>query len=111
MAISLTYITPSYGITFISGLEPTINNNDYYWWIENNTNCPLKISASISAGENNNGEHKYEVTLNKAELNVHERTILKVKKMYRDEPRNVLININQNSKCNSTRITRIVIDI
>lgn len=107
MVISLTYMIPSYGITFISGSKPIRNSDSYYWWIENNTNCEILLDAWLTMVNDKGTTTKYTVRLSKTKLQQKERTILSDSSIKPIKYYKGWLNIIQKSKCNTTRLIKI----
>lgn len=108
MVISLTYITPSYGITFISGSEPIKNRDNYYWWIENGTHNQIKLTAWLSLKNHQKKLSKDDVSLNKTTLNNAERTIITVNANALKNNQEAWLNIvEENGGTTVPRLTRI----
>lgn len=108
MVISMTYITPSYGITFISGSEPIKNSDNYYWWIENGTRNQVKLTAWLSLNNYQEKISKHDISLNKITLNNAERTIVTVKADALKSNQATWLNIvEENGETTATRLTRI----
>lgn len=108
MVISLTYITPSYGITFISGSEPIKNRDNYYWWIENDTRNQIKLTAWLSLKNHQEKLSKGDVLLNKTTLNNAGRTIVTVKADALKNNQDAWLNIvEENGGTTVPRLTRI----
>lgn len=108
MVISLTNITPSYGITFISGSEPIKNRDNYYWWIENGTHNQIKLTAWLSLKNHQKKLSKDDVSLNKTTLNNAERTIVTVNANALKNNQEAWLNIvEENGGTTVPRLTRI----
>lgn len=108
MVISLTYIMPSYGITFISGSEPIKNRDNYYWWIENGTHNQIKLTAWLSLKNHQKKLSKDDVSLNKTTLNNAERTIITVNANALKNNQEAWLNIvEENGGTTVPRLTRI----
>ncbi|WP_447837718.1 hypothetical protein [Aeromonas salmonicida] len=108
MVISLTYLTPSYGITFISGSEPIKNRDNYYWWIENGTHNQIKLTAWLSLKNHQKKLSKDDISLNKTTLNNAERTIITVKANALKNNQETWLNIvEENGGTTVPRLTRI----
>jgi Leu/Phe-tRNA-protein transferase len=108
MVISLTYLTPSYGITFISGSEPIKNRDNYYWWIENDTRNQIKLTAWLSLKNHQKKLSKDDVSLNKTTLNNAERTIITVNANALKNNQEAWLNIvEENGGTTVPRLTRI----
>lgn len=108
MVISLTYLTPSYGITFISGSEPIKNRDNYYWWIENGTRNQVKLTAWLSLNNYQEKISKDDISLNKTTLNNAERTMIIVKADALKNNQEAWLNIvEENGGTTAVRLTRI----
>ncbi len=108
MVISLTYLTPSYGITFISGSEPIKNRDNYYWWIENDTRNQIKLTAWLSLKNHQEKLSKGDVLLNKTTLNNTERTMVTVNTNTLKSNQEAWLNIvEENGGTTTPRLTRI----
>ncbi|MDF2408388.1 hypothetical protein GWQ29_02935 [Aeromonas sp. 2HA2] len=108
MVISLAYITPSYGITFISGSEPLKNRNNYYWWIENGNRNQVKLTAWLSLKNHQEKLSKDDISLNKTTLNNAERTIITIKGDSLKSNQEAWLNIvEENGGTTTPRLTRI----
>ncbi|WP_303843322.1 hypothetical protein [Aeromonas sobria] len=108
MVISLTYITPSYGITFISGSEPIKHSDNYYWWIENGSRNQIKLTAWLSLKNHQKKLSKDDISLNKTTLNNAERTIVTVKANALKNNQDAWLNIvEENGGTTAPRLTRI----
>lgn len=108
MVISITYMMPSYGITFISGSEPIKNRENYYWWIKNDTRNQIKLTAWLSLKNHQEKLSKDDVSLNKTTLNNAERTIVTVKANAWKNNQEAWLNIvEENGGTTAPRLTRI----
>ncbi|QWZ78093.1 hypothetical protein [Aeromonas sp. FDAARGOS 1419] len=108
IALSFYFTWPSYAITFSSGLKPIINDQNYYWWIENKTSCAMYIEAWLSSGVGfSKKNYIKKMTIKKKDkimITIFEDQIINLKKPW--------LNIIQNSNpCHEARLTRFKLSI
>jgi hypothetical protein len=97
--IASTYITPLYGITFISGSKPIKENDKYHWWVENSSNCKINITVWFSFIKQENRLAKKNVFINPKMLNSNQRTIITVDGKDFNNGQDKWLNIAETNDC------------
>jgi hypothetical protein len=97
--IASIYIAPSYGITFISGLKPIKENDNYHWWIENKSSCKVNITVWLSLIKKENRLTENNILINPKSLNPNKRTIVTVDGKSFNNKQDKWLNIAEEDDC------------